>query len=75
MRNNARYFASDEKYKLPEAPPVKKAKISKGSDEDKPKKGKGVAIDNLIAVIKEEIEIYKDVKKEQTESYRDIKMV
>ncbi|KAM0844587.1 hypothetical protein ACQ4PT_056948 [Festuca glaucescens] len=65
---------TDEKYKLPEAPPIKKARISKGSDEGKPKKGTDVAIDNLISLIKEEIEIYKDVKKGQIESYRDIKM-
>jgi hypothetical protein len=61
MGNNASYFASDENYKLPEAPPVKKAKHSEGSDEGKPKEGMDVAIGNIVPVIKEELET-KDVK-------------
>lgn len=59
MGNNASYFASEEKYKLPEAPPIKKIKNSKGSDEGKPEKGKDVALDNLVAVKNEEAETYK----------------
>ncbi|CAM0876907.1 unnamed protein product [Alopecurus aequalis] len=74
MGNNGSQFGPHDNDKLPESPPVKKAKHSKGSDEGKHKKGKDAAMDNLVAARKEELETYKELKTKQIESYRDMKM-
>ncbi|KAE8781638.1 hypothetical protein D1007_45163 [Hordeum vulgare] len=59
---------------LPDPPPMKKARTSKGNDEGKTKRGKETAIEALVAVRKEELKTYVDVKTKQVESYREVKM-
>ncbi|VAH85822.1 unnamed protein product [Triticum turgidum subsp. durum] len=75
MENNSNHFPTEDMNTLPDPPPMKKARTSKGNDEGKPKRGKDTAIEDLVAVRKEELKTYVDVKTKQIESYREMKMV
>ncbi|KAM3230751.1 hypothetical protein ACQJBY_061125 [Aegilops geniculata] len=74
MENISSQFPNEDMNTLPDPPPMKKARTSKGNDEGKAKRGKDTAIEDLVAVRKEELKTYVDVKTKQIESYRDVKM-
>ncbi|KAF7105870.1 LOW QUALITY PROTEIN: hypothetical protein CFC21_106643 [Triticum aestivum] len=74
LENNSNQFPTEDVNTLPDPPPMKKARASKGNDEGKAKRGKDTTIEDLVAVRKEELKTYVDVKTKQIESYRDVKM-
>ncbi|KAE8798177.1 hypothetical protein D1007_26654 [Hordeum vulgare] len=74
MENNSNQFPIEDMNTLPDPPPMKKARTSKGNDEGKTMRGKETAIEDLVAVRKQELKTYVDVKTKQIESYREVKM-
>ena len=73
MENISNQFPNEDMNTLPDPPPMKKARTSKGNDEGKAKRGQETAIVDLVAVRKEELKTYVDVKTKQIESYREVK--
>ena len=53
MENNSSQIPTEHMNTLPDPPPMKKARTSKGNDEGKAKRGKETAIEDLVAVRKE----------------------
>lgn len=48
--------------------------IEKGPDKGRPRKNKDVALENPVALRKEELECYKELKEKQIESYKQVKL-
>ncbi|KAF7092636.1 hypothetical protein CFC21_095097 [Triticum aestivum] len=74
VENNSSQIPTENMNTLPDPSPMKKARTSKGNDEGKAKRGKETAIEDLVAVRKEELKTYVDVKTKQIESYTEVKM-
>ena len=73
VENNSSQIPTENMNTLPDPPPMNKARTSKGNDEGKAKRGKETAIEDLVAVRKEELKTCVDVKTKQIESYREVK--
>ncbi|XBH63741.1 hypothetical protein VPH35_117641 [Triticum aestivum] len=71
MENISNQFPNEDMNTLPDPPPMKKARTSKGNDEGKAKKGKDTAIEDLVAVRKEELKTYVDRRENGADGKKD----
>ncbi|XBJ24370.1 hypothetical protein VPH35_002271 [Triticum aestivum] len=71
VENNSSQIPTKNMNTLPDPPPMKKARTSKGNDEGKAKRGQETAIEDLVAVRKEELKTYVDRSENGTDGKKD----